>query len=91
MHTDLFRCPFMGQQLVWSDHEATSQDGQHHFPISEGIPDFYHEDESCRVIPEDEGRKWLDSEVMVGRDMGYRRHYRQWGQRSGSRYYAVLG
>jgi len=75
--TELFRCPITRQSLTWSVGEVVSGDGRHRYPIRDGVPDFYCEDDSSRVVSEDPNRKWLDADVMAGRELGYRRH-REW-------------
>lgn len=72
-----FRCPRTGQPLTWSPTEAHTSDGEHSYPLRDGMADFYIEDDTSCVPQDDANRKWLSATAMEGRDLGYRRH-REW-------------
>lgn len=77
MHTQLFRCPRSGQTLLQKNATFASNDGQHTYPLADGIPDFYIEDTESQTPPNDADLKWLDAQAVEGRNSYYER-CREW-------------
>lgn len=75
--SDLFRCPQTGQELLQDEASAYSADGEHRYEIVDGVPDFYIDGSGAAGAEDEANRKWLDADIVEGRDRYYER-CREW-------------
>ena len=71
MLTDTFRCPLCKGPLMQTKIDVQCETCDHVYEIPASIPDFYIAEGESTIRADDQNRKWLDDQVVEGRDLYY--------------------
>jgi SAM-dependent methyltransferase len=77
MLPDIFRCPLCKGPLAQTRTELHCQRCERAYEIFQGIPDLYLAEGESAIRPDDLNRKWLDAQIVEGRDLYYNHCARQ--------------